>query len=351
MTAARLKTAALVSWGFTLSVITPGVSTAQASAVLSAEFVAKTMPTPSVHASTIAEGPGGVMIAWFGGSREGAADVGIWLSRTNNGVLGAPTLVATGAQSGGSQFACYNPVLFRSRDNTLHLFYKVGPQPAKWWGMHQSSRDDGKTWSAAERLPDGILGPVKNKPLMLKDGTLIAGSSTESTDADPRWRVHFEISHDNAKTWTIVRPDSNATSQQIDAIQPSVLTGQDGQLLAVGRTRSQRVFVTRSRDNGATWSALSLTDVPNPNAGTDAVTLRDGRQLLVYNNSTTSRTPLVLALSTDGVSWRIVETLESAPGEYSYPAIVQTRDGLVHVTYTWQRTNIRHVLIDPRRIH
>jgi predicted neuraminidase len=318
------------------------------SAIVRAEFIAESPPTPSAHASTIVETPSGLLAAWFGGMREGTPDVGVWTSRLADGAWSAPVEVANGVQPDGTRFPCYNPVLFYSADSVLHLFYKVGPSPARWWGMHRWSRDAGRTWSAAERLPDGILGPVKNRPLLLRDGTIVAGSSTETVDAPSAWRVHFEISGDNGRTWTKVVPPAPGTGAEIDAIQPSILVHADGRLQAVGRTRSGRLFETWSADRGLTWSALTLTALPNPNAGTDAVTLRDGRQLLVYNPSTTARTPLVVALSRDGKEWRQLAVLEDGPGEYSYPAVIQSRDGLVHVTYTWRRQRIRHVVLDPR---
>ena len=81
---------------------------------------------------------------------------------------------------------CWNPVLFDVPGAGLMLFYKVGPSPQTWWGMVRTSRDSGRTWSEARRLPDGILGPIKNKPVRLADGTLVAGSSTETPDASER---------------------------------------------------------------------------------------------------------------------------------------------------------------------
>lgn len=318
------------------------------SAIVRAEFIAERPPTPSAHASTIVETPSGLLAAWFGGIREGTDDVGIWTSRFADGAWSAPVEVANGVQPDGTRFPCYNPVLFYSADSVLHLFYKVGPSPARWWGMHRTSRDAGRTWSAAERLTDGILGPVKNRPVVLRDGTIVAGSSTETVDSPSAWRVHFEISRDNARNWTKVLPPASSTGPEIDAIQPSILMHPDGRLQAVGRTRSGRLFETWSADRGATWSALALTSLPNPNAGTDALTLRDGRHLLVYNPSISARTPLVVALSRDGKEWQQLAVLEDSPGEYSYPAVIQSRDGLVHVTYTWRRQRIRHVVVDPR---
>lgn len=322
--------------------------THQASAIVTSEFIAPTPPTLSAHASTIVETPSGLVAAWFGGTREGASDVGIWFTRHDASGWTAPVEVASGIQGDGRRFPCWNPVLFRSRDGMLRLFYKVGPAPARWWGMTITSRDDGATWTAPARLPDGILGPIKNKPVELANGVVVSPSSTESTDADPIWRVHFERSADGGATWSLVRPAS--APSELNAIQPSVLTYADGRLQAVGRTRSGKLFETWSRDMGKTWSSLALLDVPNPNAGIDAVTLRDGRQLLVYNHTPTGRSPLNVAVSRDGAHWRMVLVLESEPGEYSYPAVIQTRDGLVHVTYTWRREKVKHVVIDPARL-
>jgi len=89
--------------------------------------------------------------------------------------------------------------------------------------------------------------------------------------------------------------------------------------------------------------------LPNPDAGIDALTLRDGRHLLIYNPTTRGRTPLNVAISSDGKDWQPLVTLESNPGEYSYPAIIQTRDGLIHATYTWKRQRIKHAVLELPR--
>ena len=311
-----------------------------------AEFVFETAPFASAHASTIVETRSGLVVAWFGGTREGAPDVGIWLARHERGQWTAPLEVATGLQPDGSRHPCWNPVLFGAPDGALMLFYKVGPSPQAWWGMVRTSRDEGKTWSDARRLPDGILGPIKNKPVQLADGTLIAGSSTESTDRPSVWRVHFERTTDGGLTWTSAHLPPAGDGRNIDAIQPSILVHPRGVLQAVGRTRSQRVFETWSSDGGRTWTPIALTSLPNPNSGIDAVTLSDGRHLIVYNHTTQGRSPLNVAVSRDGRTWNPVHVLESEPGEYSYPAVIQAADGRVHVTYTWKRQRIKHVVLD-----
>ena len=216
--------------------------------------------------------------------------------------------------------------------------------------MVRTSSNNGRTWSDARRLPDGILGPIKNKPVRLPDGTILAPSSTETPETPSTWRVHFERSRDNGATWEMIRPPSSADGAPIEAIQPSILLHAGGRLQAVGRTRSGRIFETWSADSGRTWTPVALTALPNPSAGTDAVTLKDGRHLLVYNHTPKGRTPLNVALSNDGKAWEQAHVLESEPGEYSYPAVIQTRDGLVHITYTWKRERIKHVVLDPAKL-
>jgi len=216
--------------------------------------------------------------------------------------------------------------------------------------MLRASPDDGRSWSEGQRLPDGILGPIKNKPIRLPDGSIIAPSSTESPDSPSAWRVHFERTRDAGATWSVSRPPAAAEGSAIDAIQPSLLTHGGGKLQAIGRTRSGRVFQTWSEDSGQTWSQVTLLELPNPSAGTDALTLKDGRHLLVYNHTPKGRTPLNVALSRDGRAWTTVHVLENQPGEYSYPAVIQTADGLVHITYTWRRERIKHVVLDPAKL-
>src|SRR4030095_10573659 len=166
---------------------------------IKSEFIFEQAPFPSCHASTLAETTNGRMAAWFGGTDEGKADVGIWASRHDGQSWSAPAEVANGAQGNGSRrYPCWNPVLFQPKDGPLLLFYKVGPSPSRWWGMMLSSRDSGKTWSEPHRLPDGILGPIKNKPVELADGTLLCPSSTEQAG----WHIHLERTKDLGVTWT-----------------------------------------------------------------------------------------------------------------------------------------------------
>jgi predicted neuraminidase len=337
------------------AVATVAAAEAPSSAVLSSEFIFEQAPYPSCHASTIVEiAPGLLGAAWFGGLHERHPGVSIWFARHEGGRWSEPVPVADGVQPEGPRQPTWNPVLFQPAGAPLRLFYKVGPSPSGWWGMVMTSPDGGKTWSKPERLPAGVLGPIKNKPVVLADGAWLCPSSTEGGLGG--WRVHFERTRDEGRTWEIIGPVDEGSG--LGAIQPSVLFHRDGHLQALCRTRNGVIAATWSKDGGRTWSPLEATTLPNPNSGIDAVTLADGRQLLVYNHSAPPperpnkgvRYPLDVAVCRDGVTWHRVLTLETKPCEngYAYPAVIQSVDGLVHITYTWNRERIKHVVLDPR---
>lgn len=330
------------------------VSLAQNSApgVLKSEFIYETAPYPECHASTIAESKGTLVAAWFGGTKEKNPDVGIWVSRYENGKWNTPVEVANGVETPEKRYPTWNPVLHQPKSGPLLLFYKVGPDPAKWWGMLITSADGGKTWSKPVRLPEGIAGPIKDKPVELANGELLCPSSTE----DKGWRVHFERTSDQGKTWTRTEPINDG--KEFGVIQPTVLFHKGGKLQALMRSRQGVVVESWSEDNAKTWSKLAVTSLPNPNSGIDGVTLKDGRHLLVYNHVITKagkwgdRAPLNVAISEDGKNWKAAAVLETGPAsaEYSYPAVIQTNDGMVHITYTWNRKKVKHVVIDPQKL-
>jgi alpha-L-rhamnosidase len=322
--------------------------------ILVDEFIYTQAPFPQAHASTIAETPAGLIAAWFGGTKEGNKDVCIWTSRLINNQWTAPAKVADGIINDSTRYACYNPVLFQVPNGELLLFYKIGPNVAGWTGWLKRSADNGLTWSEREALPAGFLGPIKNKPILYK-GTLICPSSTERNG----WKVHFEYTRDFGKTWT--KSDSINDGKIVSAIQPSILTYKNGKMQVLCRSKNRTINESWSSDGGITWSTMKASALPNNNSGTDAVTLRDGRQLLVYNhvkpadslrNGKGARTPLNVAVSKDGHKWFAALVLEDSPiSQYSYPSVIQTKDGLVHVVYTWRRERIKHVVIDPRQLH
>jgi predicted neuraminidase len=342
---------------------------------------------PDNHASTVVElKDGDVMAAWFAGTKEGASDVAIYGARLHRGTWSAPFELAR-----ASGVACWNPVLFytqdgHTRDGRLWLYYKYGTHPSTWKGARKSSFDEGRTWSAAENLPDDILGPIKDKPLILADGTIVSGSSVESD----KWNAWIERSTNDGRTWTKFGPISVPESLDIpDAaektagaeaerasaepppsgpgvhtklyppakttigiIQPSVvlLGGRHLRFYARSHTRAARIAVADSMDDGVTWTQARFLDLPNPNSGIDAVRLRDGRIVLAFNNSYDARTPLNLAVSRDGEHFTVFKTLEDGPGQYSYPAIIQAANGDLLITYSWRRKTIKFIRLPLREV-
>lgn len=323
--------------------------------LIKSEFIYETAPFPSCHASTIVEtNEGKLLAAWFGGTNEKDPDVGIWISHWSDGQWSAPREVANGVQyrqADGTlvRHPTWNPVLFQPTQGPLMLFYKAGPSPQTWWGMLTTSQDGGQTWEQPRRLPEGIFGPIKNKPLQLANGDILCPTSNETDEKPSRWAVYFERTSDLGQSWE--RTELLHDGIEIAAIQPSLLSLGGDKLAAIGRTRQGRVFRIDSDNGGRSWGKIGLINLPNPNSGTDAVSLQDGRHLLVYNHTPRGRSPLNVALSRDGQHWQAALILENTSGaEFSYPAVIQTSDGLVHITYTWKRQRIKHIVVDPARL-
>jgi predicted neuraminidase len=258
-------------------------------------------------------------------------------------------------------------VLFETHDGRLWLYYKYGRNVREWTGARLVSKDQGKTWSQPEHLPAGLLGPIKDKPLVLENGTIVSGTSVESYSS---WAVWVDRSSDNGATWhrsgpiTVptrlmpspapVQPPQKPGSEQVTGIiQPSIVQlGKKHLRLYARSTRDiGRICAADSYDNGVTWTDAHPMDLPNPNSGIDATGLKDGRVVLIYNNTTTGRTPLNLAVSKDGEHFTMFSTLEDQPGEYSYPAIIQGRDSNLYATYTWNRKRIAFAKIPLSSVH
>ena len=390
------------------------------SQILCDEFLYKDAPFPSCHSASIVETRKGDLVAtFFGGTKERNPDVSIWVCRKPKSAKDwtVPVMVADGVElqpvetimedpknklfdgsktysqarpAFGAQFkpypewkgnwgealvdgvhreATWNPVLFETPDGELHLYFKIGPNVANWKGWRITSRDGGKTWSKREPLPDGIYGPIKNKPILLSTPNRLISPTSDERNG---WKIYFELSDDNGRTWRKT-PYVEADSSVL-AIQPTIIQLPDGRLEALCRTRSRHIGVTFSSDQGETWSRLQLIDTPNNNSGIDAVTLYSGQTSLSLpsHSSFTSpslpfnyalicndwpiepdkqkgaRTPLSILRSDDGLHWQHWVTLEDSPvSQYSYPSIIQTRDGHLHAVYTWRRQRIKHVELTP----
>lgn len=323
---------------------------------------------PSCHAATLVELDGHLLAAWFAGTHEGHPDVGIWLAHFDGAGWSEPAKVAD--EPG---VPLWNPVLFRDNTDAVWLFYKAGPTVPAWTGIYIKSLDGGQTWSAPTTLAAGLLGPAKNKPIKLSNGDILCGTSSESWRS---WACWLEISCDGGQDWSkhgpITAPGSpghrtgtgdlvsatwDAISHELvlpqehyGVIQPTVWEYASGRLKMLMRA-TQRVGVVCaacSDDYGRTWSPASPTGIPHSNSGLDAVRLSDGRIVLACNPTREGRTPLSLLVSEDnGETWPWREDLETGRGEYSYPSIIQAADGRVHVVYTYRRSQICHLVLDP----
>jgi predicted neuraminidase len=324
------------------------LSAAPAAASESA-FIFTDAPFASAHASNIVElGDGDFLASWFGGTAEGKPDVAIWSARLHHGAWSAPAELAR-----EQNIATYNPVMFYTKNHRLWFYYKFGPHPSSWSAARRWSDDDGKTWSAVEHLPAGVTGPIRTKPLVMADGTVVSGTSVESYGT---WAVWIERSTDNGQSWRRIGPITvprREWSGTYGIIQPTVvqMSGKKLRLFARSTRQIGRICVADSDDAGLTWTDARPLDLPNPNSGIDVVHLQDGRFVAVYNASTSKRTPLVLAVSSDGEHFRNFQTLESGEGEFSYPAMVQDREGNLDITYTWNRKRIKFIRIFTNQIH
>lgn len=325
-------------------------------AIVLEELVFENQLTRDCHASSLIElESGDLLCTWFGGTRESHPDVQIWVSRKPiGGTWSEPVPVAKAEEElGGSVF---NPVIVQCGGDTLQLYY-LSPDIND--GRMITSCDGGQTWSESVALDKEFTGPLVNKPIYLADGTILAGGSMEG---GPGWRIHVERSEDKGKTWT--RTPILNDPKEFKLIQPTFLKHSEEkiQLLARsgGKTPDTRIAQCWSEDGGRTWSEVTNTTLPNNNSAIDAVTLKDGRHLLIYNHSTREdetcgrkgRGILTLAVTEDGVNWEAAAVLEYRTGavQYSYPSIIQTKDGLVHISYSWHRKRIKHVVVDPAKI-
>lgn len=311
----------------------------------------------SCHASTLVVLPNGdIIAAWFGGTAEGAGDTAIWLSRQVHGRWTLPVKIAD--QQGVPH---WNPVLFQSEEEIVYLFYKTGQPIPRWQTMVMTSRDQGRIWTAPRPLVEGDYGgrgPVKNKPIRLKNGAWLAPASIENE----HWEAFVDITTDQGKTWTksplvpierTLIPEKNKVQSPFPVpefsvrgqgiIQPTLWESKPGVVHMLLRSTQGYIYRSDSQDAGKTWCTVYPTTLPNNNSGIDLTPLSHGELVLVYNPSGENwgeRTPLVISISLDnGETWEHVLTLEQGAGEYSYPAVV-SRGNDIYLTYTWRRERI-----------
>lgn len=301
--------------------------------------------TDSCHASTVLPLPdGNVVAAWFGGTKEGNDDVKIWVSVREKGKWAEPYSIAVKGES----LPHWNPVLFLRENGEIILYFKYGKPIPKWVTYYCISKDGGKSFSEPKVLvpgdKDGGRGPVKNKAIRLKDGTVIAPASKESLRGS--WKCFVDISKDDGLTFEhsnfVLRPKKNLKT--VNMIQPTLWENEKGVHMLV-RTNSGYIYRSDSKDGGKTWCKAYETAMPNPNSGIDLVMLENGILVLIMNPVSENwgdRAPLVLMYSADGGDtftefFKCEET--TGDHEFSYPAITAAGNTL-HITYTHEREGI-----------
>jgi len=295
---------------------------------------------PSCHASTLTHLSGGdLLAAWFGGTCEGDPDVDIWISRRHKGIWSPPVKAAE--EEG---LPHWNPVLFTAEDGTVYLYYKVGHTFSEWYTRVMVSTDGGQTWSQPRELVQGDRGgrgPVRNKPIILQNGTWVAPASLEQQ----AWEAFVDVSSDRGETWTsscIIRaPITREPGKGI--IQPTLWESQPNHVSMLLRSTEGLIYRSDSIDGGKCWREAYATSLPNNNSGIDLVKTAGGMLALVHNPVGANwgpRTPLVVSLSEDdGLTWQQALVLEEGEGEFSYPAIIEA-GGKLYITYTWNRKKI-----------
>ncbi|REG82729.1 sialidase family protein [Algoriphagus antarcticus] len=307
--------------------------------ILSSGFIYEEAPFPQCHASTLVETDNGILASWFGGTHERHQDVSIYTSRLTNGSWSTPEMVADGVESPTLRYPTWNPVLYKKDDGETVLYYKIGPNPRDWWGVYKTSSDEGKIWSEEIKIPDNLLGPIKNKPVRLADGTILYPSSFET---QKKWTLHVESSDQNLENWKKTEIENG----DFNAIQPTVFFHPDGKLQMLCRTQEGKIGVTWSEDQGKSWTPIVASNLVNNNSGIDGVTLSNGYHLLVLNPIKKGRNKLSLFGSSDGVNWEeLVKLEDEKKGEFSYPAIIQAKDGTVHISYTYNRVKVKTVSV------
>ena len=311
----------------------------------------------SCHASTLVQTEDGTVIAaWFGGSKEKGPDVAIWSARRVGGVWEAPQIAAD-----IRGVATWNPVLFQKKDGTILLFFKAGAAIPEWKTWVAVSRDQGKTFSTPKELvpgdESGGRGPVKNKPIRLQNGTVLAPASL---DGDT-WDAFVDISKDDGISWEksalvpvrragtdIHRPYNRLCLYGKGIIQPTLWEDADGNVHMLLRSTGGRIFRSDSTDGGYSWCTAYDTGIPNNNSGIDLVRMPGGDLVLVYNPRENlpglyqgPRTPLTVAVSRDsGDTFTNLMDLETERGAYCYPAVICNDRNEILLTYTWKRENI-----------
>lgn len=301
-------------------------------------------PFPESHASTLIKlDDGQFLVAWFGGTKEKNDDVGIWISKGKPNHWTYPIEIAKIRED-----AHWNPILFKTPGGEIKLYFKVGKTIAKWETWQIVSTNEGATWSEPTELVKGDKGgrgPVRSKPIILSDGTLLAGASNE----DGEWNVFIDSSIDMGKTW-VATPYLGLNREGFKGkgiIQPTLWESNPGEVHMLIRSTNDFIYRSDSKDYGETWSPSYKTTLTNPNSAIDITRFDDGTLALFYNPTTKStgdRSKLCVALSYDnGKTWpyeMIIEEEENGGEGFAYPSVISFGD-TISATYTWKRKKIK----------
>lgn len=306
----------------------------------SSESIFEKAPSAAVHhCSTLAEAANGDLLClWYGGSYESAEDQVLFLSRHPKGErhwTPPEVVVQNPGQPPG------NAVIFRDGLDRLWIVWgrMESPRPIRrgsGWGqcrlMYRISEDHGVTWSEDKEMPDSFGSLPRNVPVTLRNGELCLPLSGHVRG---KHGSYFLKTADNGATW---EPSSVIPGGS----QPTMIEREDGTLFVMMRHRP-RIAQSESNDGGRTWTPAQPSALRNPDAGIAMTRLANGHVVIVFNDSSVARSPLCVARSLDeGKTWERPLNLESNPGEYSYPCVIQTADGLIHVSYTFRRYAIKH---------
>jgi predicted neuraminidase len=298
-------------------------------------------PCPECHAAAVCELPGGVlMAAWYAGAYETALDVAIYASHKAPGETWSEPrmIVNTPGYSEG------NPTLYVDSQGTLWLFYAT--IRGKGWHTcelkYTRSQNGGHDWEPPVMLREEWGWMTSNKPITLEDGAILLPLYEE------RGAAFTLRSEDGGASWSA----SNLVKTPWGVIQPALAARPDGTIQMYLRTyepesQERTVWRSVSGDGGRSWGAPRRVCLPNPNARVDVQSLRSGTIAIAFNDTPLGRSPLTLALSEDeGESWPWRVDVETDAAEFSYPAMIESSDGLCHLVYTHRRVNIAHIAFD-----
>lgn len=313
------------------------------------EFIYERLPGyPSAHGSSVARRENGELIAaWFGGSHENHPDTVVLFARKPAGVAEwqdvRPVQGMNDPKPYGNAALFVEPCAESKLGERIWLFFiRSEGRHGRGWCLDcmtyvTTSLDGGWTWSEPRLLKHQWSFLIKNKPLRLAT----TGELAIPAYSDRENNSVLCIYNDREDRWSF--SDPVPMPEGVGVIQPALVEYPDQTLQMFFRTHAGRIWTSRSKDAGRTWSRAEPTELPNPDAGIDAVALPDGRLVLVYNPTTRGRTPLWLRVSDDrGVTWTDPLVLEDGEGEYSYPAVIATGEDTLHLTYTYRRTHIVH---------